>query len=52
MTEARRRGEPSADAAREVTNSGLPDEEVRALTQDNRGRIWVSTAGGLAYFET
>ena len=38
-------------AAREITNSGLPDEEVRALTQDNRGRIWVTTSGGLFYFD-
>jgi ligand-binding sensor domain-containing protein/signal transduction histidine kinase len=32
-------------------NSGLPDDTVESLFQDNRGRIWVSTPRGVAYFE-
>ena len=38
-------------AVREITNSGLPDEDVHSLTQDNRGRIWVFTPRRVAYFE-
>src|SRR6185369_999604 len=30
--------------------SGLPDDFVQSLYEDYRGRIWVFTAGGLAYF--
>ena len=36
---------------REITNSGLPDDLVGSLFQDDRGRIWVSTLSGVAYFE-
>src|SRR5208283_3031898 len=32
-------------------SSGLPDDGVQSLFQDNRGRIWVSTHRGLVYFE-
>jgi signal transduction histidine kinase/ligand-binding sensor domain-containing protein len=32
-------------------SSGLPDDLVGSLFQDNRGRIWVSTYRGVAYFE-
>ena len=32
-------------------NSGLPEEEVQSLFEDERGRIWVSSFGGLAAFE-
>jgi PAS domain S-box-containing protein len=38
-------------AVREITSSGLPDEEVNSLTQDNRGRIWVFTPRGVTYFD-
>jgi len=31
--------------------SGLPDDAPQSLFQDDRGRIWVSTANGLAYFK-
>jgi len=33
-------------------NSGLPNEDVRALLPDNSGGIWVGTGGGLAHFHT
>jgi len=36
---------------REVTNLGLPDNVVQSLQQDDRGRIWVTTLRGMAYFE-
>jgi signal transduction histidine kinase/ligand-binding sensor domain-containing protein len=32
-------------------NSGLPDDNVDSLSQDNHGRIWVSTHRGVAYLE-
>ena len=41
---------------REVTiyrkrNSGLPDDSVQSLFEDDHERIWVSTNRGVAYFE-
>jgi signal transduction histidine kinase len=36
---------------REVDASGLPDNEIKSLYQDRRGRIWVTTVRGIAYFE-
>ena len=35
----------------EITTRGLPDDEVGSLYEDDRGRIWVSTGGGVAYIE-
>ena len=35
----------------EITDSGLPDSRVESLGEDGRGRIWVSTRGGVAYLE-
>ena len=32
-------------------SSGLPDDNVDSLFQDDRGRIWVSTHRGVAYLE-
>ncbi len=37
--------------AREVTDSGLPDNGVGSLGEDAQGRVWVATKGGLGYFE-
>jgi PAS domain S-box-containing protein len=37
---------------RDYTNEpGLPDAQGQALFQDPRGRIWLSTQNGLAYFD-
>jgi signal transduction histidine kinase/ligand-binding sensor domain-containing protein len=36
---------------REITDSGLADDGMQSLFQDDRGRIWVSTMHGVAYFE-
>ena len=36
---------------RQLTVSGLPDNHVGSLYQEPGGRIWISTARGLAYFE-
>ncbi len=48
-------GIPSANkpgaAGHEIISTGLPDNYVTSLFQDVHGRIWVSTARGLAYFE-
>jgi len=38
-------------AVREITNTGLPDNQMGSLFQDDGGRIWVSTPRGVAYFE-
>jgi len=37
--------------AREITDRGLPDNVIGPLTEDTRGRIWVTTRGGAAWFE-
>ena len=41
----------AGEAVREVTDSGLPDDQMGPLLQDDRGRIWASTPRGVAYFE-
>jgi signal transduction histidine kinase/sugar lactone lactonase YvrE len=61
ITVYRRRGDRSAQGAppraaqqpavREINGGGLPDKSVGSLFQDDRGRIWVSTLRGVAYFE-
>src|SRR6478672_5748367 len=38
-------------AVREITSSGLPDEAVDSITQDNRGRIWIVTPRRIVYFD-
>ena len=38
-------------AVREVSDSALPDNIIESLGEDDRGRIWVSTVRGVAYFE-
>ena len=38
--------------AREITDTGLPDNLIGPVTKDTRGRIWVvMTRGGAAWFE-
>jgi signal transduction histidine kinase/ligand-binding sensor domain-containing protein len=41
----------SPRAVREITDSGLPDDYVTSLFQDDQQRLWVATRGGLAYFQ-
>jgi signal transduction histidine kinase/ligand-binding sensor domain-containing protein len=36
---------------REIVDAGLPDNTAGSLFQDARGRIWISTIRGVAYFE-
>jgi signal transduction histidine kinase/ligand-binding sensor domain-containing protein len=36
---------------REMPAAGLPDNEVGSLYEEPQGRLWISTARGLAYFE-
>jgi signal transduction histidine kinase/ligand-binding sensor domain-containing protein len=38
-------------APREITDSGLPDDVVESLSEDDRGRVWISTPRAVAYFE-
>src|SRR6202034_2327275 len=38
-------------SARQIANSGLPEEGVGSVFQDSRGRIWVSTLTGIGYME-
>jgi signal transduction histidine kinase/ligand-binding sensor domain-containing protein len=42
---------PAGSGVREIANSGLPDDYVESLSQDDRGRIWVFTRGGTAWLE-
>jgi signal transduction histidine kinase/sugar lactone lactonase YvrE len=42
---------PSQSKSQEVIANGLPDNRIDSLYEDPRGRIWISTIGGLAYFE-
>jgi signal transduction histidine kinase/ligand-binding sensor domain-containing protein len=37
--------------AREISDPALPDNVIGPLTEDARGRIWVTTRGGAAWFE-
>ena len=41
----------SVALADEINASGLPDNVIGSLYQEPHGRIWISTARGLAYFE-
>jgi signal transduction histidine kinase len=45
------RREARTSVVHEVFDDGLPSNDVQALFEDSRGRIWVSTPDGLAYFE-
>jgi signal transduction histidine kinase/ligand-binding sensor domain-containing protein/transcriptional regulator with XRE-family HTH domain len=45
------RREAGVPVVREVTDDGLPSNDVQALFEDSRGRIWVSARDGIAYFE-
>jgi signal transduction histidine kinase/ligand-binding sensor domain-containing protein len=36
---------------REIADSGLADDYITSLFQDERGRVWAATRGGLAYFK-
>src|SRR5882757_2389626 len=38
-------------AVRELTRSGLPDQRLGSLFQDDGGRIWMSTLRGAGYLE-
>jgi len=44
-------GAPGPGTVREITDSGLPDDYLESLFEDDGGRIWVSTRRGAAYFE-
>jgi signal transduction histidine kinase/ligand-binding sensor domain-containing protein len=48
---AGKRREAESGAAREIFDSGLPDDGVGTLFEDSDGRLWVSTLRGVAYFE-
>jgi len=39
------------NGVRAIADSGLPDDYIGSLLEDNRGRIWVFSPGGVAYFE-
>jgi PAS domain S-box-containing protein len=36
---------------RQVVDAGLPDNLIQSLFEDERGRLWVSTREGVAWFE-
>ncbi|HME39348.1 MAG TPA: two-component regulator propeller domain-containing protein [Steroidobacteraceae bacterium] len=39
------------EGPREVADPGLPSNETGSLLEDQRGRVWVSTSRGVAWFE-
>jgi signal transduction histidine kinase/ligand-binding sensor domain-containing protein len=41
----------SGPVVHEVLDDGLPSDAVQSLFEDTRGRVWVATRDGLAYFE-
>lgn len=41
----------ASEDAREVFDSGLPDDGVGTLFEDGDGRLWVTTLRGVAYFD-
>ncbi len=45
------RREAGSGEAREIFDSGLPDDGVGTLFEDGDGRLWVSTLRGVAYLE-
>ena len=46
------RAEGSSAAAREIADSGLPENTVVALFEDARGQIWVGTLNGVAIYRS
>jgi len=46
-----RTGAAQQPPAREIYDDGLPDNVMESLFEDDRGRIWVSTLRGIAWFE-
>jgi len=51
MTRYRGHAAPPKAGVREVVGSGVPDEGLASLFQDDRGRVWVSTLRGVGYME-
>jgi ligand-binding sensor domain-containing protein/signal transduction histidine kinase len=51
ITTYRKRGAPAA-SMRKMTGTGLPDDEVHSLFQDDRGQLWVATHRGVALLES
>jgi PAS domain S-box-containing protein len=48
---ANRRSHPT-NTVRKITGSGLPNDEVYSLFEDDQGRILVATARGVGFFES
>jgi signal transduction histidine kinase/ligand-binding sensor domain-containing protein len=48
---AGRRALPSR-TAREIIDTGLPEDLVTSLFQDKAGKIWVATVAGVSFFES
>jgi ligand-binding sensor domain-containing protein len=40
-----------SQGVRQIVGSGLPDHGLSSLFEDARGRIWVSTMGGIGYLD-
>jgi len=43
--------EAGGSVVREVLDGGLPSDVVQSLFKDSRGRVWMATSDGLAFFE-
>ena len=50
-SEPQTRSPTDVNGVREITDPGLPSDTVGSLFEDRRGRIWVTTSGGAAWFE-
>ena len=44
-------GQSAETAVREISSSGLPDDKIYSLFQEDDRQIWVSTSRGVAIFE-
>jgi len=51
MTAYRERHEPTATGIHEIVGSGMPDRGLRSIFEDERGRVWLSTASSVGYLE-
>jgi signal transduction histidine kinase/ligand-binding sensor domain-containing protein len=51
MTSYRERAERTATGVREIVGSGLPEKGLGSLFEDDRGRVWISTANSVGYLE-
>jgi signal transduction histidine kinase/ligand-binding sensor domain-containing protein len=47
-----RTGTQASGTAREIIDTGMPEDFIATLFQDSAGKIWVGTGAGLSYFQS